>query len=54
VLFRSAYGLVLGYGLEECMRFAAAVAALKCRALGGRTGIPNLQEVREFLTSNTT
>ncbi len=44
-----AYGLVLGYGLEENMRFAAAVAALKCRALGGRTGIPSFQEVQRFL-----
>jgi sulfofructose kinase len=44
-----AYGLALGKGLEENMRFAAAVAALKCRALGGRTGIPNTGEVEELL-----
>jgi len=44
-----AYGLALGYGLEENMRFAAAVAALKCRALGGRTGIPTMDEVRAKL-----
>lgn len=44
-----AYGLTLGYALEENMRFAAAVAALKCRALGGRTGIPSFAEAREFM-----
>ena len=44
-----AYGLALGYGLEENMRFASAVAALKCRALGGRTGIPTFDEVQRFL-----
>lgn len=44
-----AYGLALGYGLEDNMRFASAVAALKCRALGGRTGIPSLEEVERQL-----
>ena len=33
----------------ECMRFAAAVAALKCTRFGGRAGIPNLQTVEQFL-----
>jgi len=44
-----AYGLALGYGLAENLRFASAVAALKCRALGGRTGIPSFAEAREFM-----
>ncbi len=44
-----AYGLSLGYGLEENMRFAAAVAALKCLALGGRTGIPSFAEARRLM-----
>jgi sugar/nucleoside kinase (ribokinase family) len=30
-------------------RFASATAALKCRALGGRTGIPSYDEVTAFL-----
>ena len=46
-----AYGFALGHGLQENMRFAAAVAALKCRALGGRTGIPARAEVDQLLRS---
>jgi len=38
--------------LGECMRFASAVSALKCRKLGGRTGIPVRHEVDEFLATN--
>ncbi len=45
------YGLTLGYDLEENLRFASAVAALKCRALGGRTGIPSMAQTREFLAA---
>lgn len=44
-----AYGIALGYGARENLRFAAAVAALKCRKLGGRAGIPTMDEVRAFL-----
>ncbi len=43
------YGLLRGWGLSETVNFAAAVAAMKCRSIGGRTGIPRLAEVREFL-----
>jgi len=46
------YGLLQGWNLPRIARFAAAVAALKCRALGGRAGIPTLREVEEFLDSN--
>ncbi len=38
--------------LYECQRFGAAVAALKCRKLGGRAGIPTRAEVDEFLSKN--
>lgn len=31
--------------LAEIMRFASVVAALKCRKLGGRSGIPKIEEV---------
>lgn len=44
-----AYGIALGYDLRENLRFASAVAALKCRALGGRAGIPTMNEVQQFL-----
>jgi sugar/nucleoside kinase (ribokinase family) len=43
------YGLLQNWEVEEILRFANAVAALKCRDLGGRKGIPTLEEAREFL-----
>ncbi len=46
-----AYGIALGYELRKNLRFASAVAALKCRALGGRAGIPTMAEVRAFLAA---
>jgi sulfofructose kinase len=44
-----AYGLALGYGLAENLRFAAAAAALSCRALGGRGALPTWAEVEALL-----
>lgn len=43
------YGLLQGWPLPQTVRFAAACAAIKTRALGGRTAIPRLQEVEKFL-----
>jgi sugar/nucleoside kinase (ribokinase family) len=43
------YGLVQGFALERNLAFASAAAAMKCRRLGGRAGIPTRQEVEEFL-----
>lgn len=43
------YGLLQGWPLREVARFANAVAALNCRALGGRRGLPRLEEVEQFL-----
>ena len=45
------YGLLRGETVEETLRFANAVAALKCRAVGARTGLPTLDEATAFLTS---
>ncbi len=45
------YGLLQKWPLEDAVRFASAVAAMKCRKLGGRAGIPKLEEVKEFLKS---
>lgn len=39
------HGLVQGLAPAECLRWATAAAALACRALGGRCGIPSPQEV---------
>lgn len=44
-----AYGMAQGWDERGCARFGAAVAALKCRALGGRTALPSLEETEEFL-----
>lgn len=43
------FGLARGWDVARTARFASAVAALKCRALGGRTGIPTLAETVAFL-----
>ncbi len=44
-----AYRYVNGSDWQGCLRFATAVAALKCTKLGGRTGIPTLAETELFL-----
>ena len=43
------YGLIQNWEIVEILKFANAVAALKCRDLGGRRGIPTLEEVQKFL-----
>lgn len=42
------YGMLRDWPLEKRARFANAVAAMKCRKLGGRAGIPTLDEVMAF------
>ncbi|MGI5836820.1 MAG: PfkB family carbohydrate kinase, partial [Chloroflexota bacterium] len=44
-----ALGLAWGYPVRKAARFAAAVAALKCRKPGGRTGLPTLEEAQSLL-----
>jgi sulfofructose kinase len=48
-----ALGLAEGMGEEAAVRYACAVAALKCTRFGGRSGIPNRSEVERFLEGNT-
>lgn len=43
------YGLLQDWPLRRCVRYGAACAALKTRALGGRTAIPTPDEVQAFL-----
>jgi len=43
------YGLLQNWEVKEILRFANGVAALKCRDLGGRKGIPPLEETQKFL-----
>ncbi|HYV07941.1 MAG TPA: PfkB family carbohydrate kinase [Blastocatellia bacterium] len=47
------FGLLNGLSVEETLRFANAVAALKCRAVGARTALPTLEEVLRFLDERT-
>ncbi|MEW6263435.1 MAG: PfkB family carbohydrate kinase [Thermodesulfobacteriota bacterium] len=43
------HGILSSWDMAACMRFASAAAALKCRRIGGRAGIPRLEEVRRLL-----
>jgi len=43
------YGLLKKWSLKRIARFANACAAMKCRKLGGRAGIPALREVESFM-----
>lgn len=45
------YSLLQDWDARETARFANAVAALNCRALGGRTALPTLAEARAFVRS---
>ncbi len=38
------YGLLQNWSLENIVHFASVVAGLKCRKLGGRSGIPTLEQ----------
>ncbi|UCF87631.1 MAG: hypothetical protein JSV71_02675, partial [Nitrospiraceae bacterium] len=43
------YGLLKDWNIEDVVQFATACASLKCRQLGGRAGIPTLEEVKTLL-----
>jgi ribokinase len=43
------YAALREWDIKRCCTFANAVAAMKCRRLGGRTGIPSLEEALAFL-----
>ena len=43
------YGLTEGLPLQRNLAFASAAAAMKCRRLGGRAGIPGRDEIVAFL-----
>jgi sugar/nucleoside kinase (ribokinase family) len=45
-------GYLRGYSLEENIRYASAVAAMKCLKIGGRAGLPTHEEVIEFINNN--
>lgn len=43
------YGLLKNESIETAAQMANAVAALKCRALGARTALPNVSELFEIM-----
>jgi ribokinase len=45
------YSVLKGWDVRRCCIFSNAVAAMKCRKLGGRTGIPDITEALEFLST---
>ena len=45
------FGLLTGEDVETSLQLANAVAALKCRDLGGRSALPSLSELSKFLQS---
>ena len=48
-----ALGLAEGMGERAAVRFASAVAAIKCTRFGGRAGIPARSDVDHFLRGRT-
>jgi hypothetical protein len=42
-------GLLQGWEARDILMFANAVSGRKCTRLGGRTGIPRVPEVHDFL-----
>jgi ribokinase/sulfofructose kinase len=44
------YGVLQGASVEESARMANAVAALKCRAVGARTSLPDEKELFDLLS----
>lgn len=48
------YGLLTGQDIEASLRIANGVAALKCRELGARTALPEVDELRRFLSDAVT
>lgn len=53
-VFHGAYGAGLAWewSVDDCIKFASAVSALKATKPGGRAGIPDRKTVEEFLNSN--
>ena len=44
------YGLLQRWDMQKCMRFASAASAIKCTQIGAHKGIPQLEEINEFMS----
>lgn len=43
------FGVLAGWDMPSCMRFASAAAAIKCTRTGGRAGAPTLNMLQKFM-----
>jgi len=43
------YGMIKGFSVVECARFASAVSAIKCSSIGGRSALPTYEIAKEFM-----
>ena len=43
------YGLIMGWDIPSCMRFASAAAAIKCKNIGVKNAIPDIKMVKNFI-----
>ncbi len=43
------YGVLQGWEMHECMRFASAAAALNCKEIGAQTDILNLKGINDLM-----
>lgn len=46
------YALLQDWDVPRMARFASAVGSMNCRAMGGRSALPTLGEVEQFLAAN--
>lgn len=46
------YGVIQKWEMRECMRFASASAALKCKGIGAQTEPFNLKAIHDFIQGN--
>ncbi|MEE9555183.1 MAG: PfkB family carbohydrate kinase, partial [candidate division Zixibacteria bacterium] len=48
------FGLTQGWELPRILEFASAAAALKCTRIGGRHGIPEIEEINRLIETHST
>ncbi len=44
------FGMLHNWGMKDCMRFAAAAAAVKCMQIGARKGIPDHAQIQNLIS----
>ena len=43
------YGLIMRWDMPSCMRFASAVSAIKCKKIGVKNAVPDIEMVKKFM-----